>query len=531
MKYDCIVVGTGIAGLSFALELPEHIRILILSKGRSSEGSTAWAQGGIAAVTSPIDSISIHIQDTLIAGSGLCRPEQVEVLAADGTKAIDWLVSQNARFSEEEDGTYKLALEGGHSVPRILNAKDATGKELSRSLLLSAKSKANIEIREGVEVLDILTRQENGFKRCSGIHIWDRRIKKSEVHFSPAVFLATGGCGRLFRHSTNPWVSTGDGVAIGLRAGAIVEDMEFIQFHPTGLWGAGSRTFLISEAVRGHGAILRNHLGEAFMEHIHLRKDLAPRDIVARGIDAQIKKFNLEHLWLDIRHHSATELKEYFPTIYQHCLSKGIDMAQDLIPIVPSAHYQCGGIRVDSWSASDVSGLYAGGEVACTGVHGANRLASNSLLEGVVFARRAAQHFMESQWTLYRCDRLPPRLSPKELSILPRIQKNLRQLMHEKVGIVRNDLNLKHADLQIQSWQAEVENHWNAELVPHQLPIVRNMLMTASAIVKSALARRESRGLHYNQDCPNLSTELKHHAFELRESILTEVQARPRKVN
>lgn len=527
MKYDCIVVGTGIAGLSFALDLPAQARVLILSKGRLSEGSTAWAQGGIAAVISPTDSIESHIRDTRIAGAGLCREDQVELLARDGAQAIEWLVAQNARFSSEEDGSFVLALEGGHSVARILNARDATGREISRSLLAMAKSRSNIEIREGVEVLDILTAEDHGQRRCSGIHLWDRRSKKAELHYCPAVFLATGGCGRLFRHSTNPWVSTGDGVAIGLRAGAIVEDMEFIQFHPTGLYGTGSRSFLISEAVRGHGAILRNHLGEAFMESEHMLKDLAPRDIVARGIDRQLKKFDLKHVWLDISHHSQRDLKSVFPNIYSHCLSKGIDMSKDWIPVVPSAHYQCGGIRVDSYSASDVVGLYAGGEVACTGVHGANRLASNSLLEGVVFSRRAAKHFTESQWELKKSDSLPPILSPKELALLPRIQSQLRQLMHEKVGIMRTDHSLSKADLQIENWLLEVENLWG-EQIPHQLPVVRNMLTTASSIVKSALARRESRGLHYNLDCPQKSDQLQHHAFAYENGKIIPAEARPR---
>lgn len=527
MKYDCIVVGTGIAGLSFALDLPAHARILILSKGRLSEGSTAWAQGGIAAVISPVDTIDSHVKDTLVAGAGLCRADQVELLAAEGASAIEWLVAQNARFSSEEDGSFVLALEGGHSVARILNARDATGREISRSLLAMAKSRSNIEIREGVEVLDVLSHPKDGQTYCSGIHLWDRRAKKAEIHYCPVVFLATGGCGRLFRHSTNPWVSTGDGVAIGLRAGAVVEDMEFIQFHPTGLYGTGSRSFLISEAVRGHGAILRNHLGEAFMEAEHMLRDLAPRDIVARGIDRQLKKHDLKHVWLDISHHSSSDLKAHFPNIYAHCMSKGIDMAKDWIPVVPSAHYQCGGLRVDSKGSTDVIGLYAGGEVACTGVHGANRLASNSLLEGVVFSRRSAAHFAATQWHSPECCTPLSVLSSKEVKRLIHIQMDLRQWMHEKVGIMRTDSSLRQADHQIENWLSEVETLWG-DTIPHQLPVVRNMLTTASAIVKSALARRESRGLHYNLDCPQKSDHLCHHAFAYEQGKIIPVPARPR---
>jgi L-aspartate oxidase len=527
-SYDLIVLGTGIAGLSTALECPPHWRILCLAKGALAESSTAWAQGGIAAVTHAIDSVAQHVHDTFVAGVDLCLSEPVHTMAEHSHDAIRSLVEWGARFSKSANGDFARALEGGHSVPRILNARDLTGREIQHAMLRTAKARPNLDLRSKAEVLEL---HLDPAGQISGLSYWDHATQSLQTHTCPRIVIATGGIGRLFPHTTNPSVATGDGLALALQAGASLRDLEFVQFHPTGFWAKGLRTFLISEAVRGHGAHLLNSAGERFMPALHPQAELAPRDIVARGIDAEIRKqlmdpqmSPLPHVWLDIRHQDPQELEKHFPAICEHLAQQNLHLAKDLIPVVPSAHYSCGGIAVDILGQSSVPGLFAVGEAASTGVHGANRLASNSLLEGVVFGRLLAQHLAQHLSTQENQTQAQQDLSaslslqnsplqnfqygsPKEHQRVQRLQTQLRKWMGLRVGILRSHQDLQSAQSKIQSWLQEALA-MPQNILPTQRWKMR--LLVAQALVESALARKESRGLHACLDYPQPSSQKLH---------------------
>ncbi len=516
-QFDFLVVGSGIAGLSFALRIAPLGTVALITKARSVDGSTNKAQGGIASAVAPTDSIESHIEDTLIAGAGLCRRESVELLAQKGPETIRTLIDWGVRFTRQREKPhewypYHLALEGGHSHRRILHADDLTGAEIMRAMLAEAKSMPSIRLFEAHTAIDLIC-EENGEKRCCGAEVLNRQTGEVERFISRVVVLATGGMGRVFLHTTNHEVSTGDGIAMAYRAGAAVCDMEFMQFHPTSLALPGADNFLISEAVRGHGGILRNHLGEAFMENEHPLKNLAPRDIVARAIDRQMKMYDLPHVWLDVTHISDRDLRFYFPNIYKKCRSFGLKIEHEQIPVVPAAHYTCGGVFVDTESHSTIPGLYVCGETSCTGVHGANRLASNSLLESVVFSLRAAED--AKQWLNSPFPSPPPSAEQRRFSPIESDWKGeeneLRTLMWKMVGIVRNDADLAEAALEIEALRTRVEIAWNSSTLPTiSLLQLRNLIQTSALLVEAARRRKESRGLHYSVDWPDRNDQIGH---------------------
>lgn len=521
--FDWIVVGSGLAGLSFALEAAQHGKVLLLTKTASSAGSTGRAQGGIASVMSPSDSLEHHIQDTLVAGAGLCRENRVRTLVELGPAAIQSLVSWGVCFSREgsdKAGPFHLALEGGHSASRILHAEDWTGREILRALLLAVQENPNIELRENYMAIDLVKnrhRKSNyaGPERCYGLYALDICSKQVEIFLARAVILCTGGVGQAYLTTTNDDVSTGDGIAMAYRAGAHIEDMEFVQFHPTSFYDPGQPTFLISEALRGFGGVLRNHEGIAFMAKVHPRADLAPRDIVARAIDAEIKRSGKSYVYLDMTAFDANQLIAEFPNIYQHCLHRGIDISKEKIPIVPAAHFLCGGIRVDESSQSNIPGLYACGEAACTGVHGANRLASNSLLEAVVYAGQALRHALihraaipdPSDFLLWDSSHVEP---VSELGLYSSARETIQNTLSNYVGIVRNDLRLQRARELIELIHRQTQqDYWTRTLEPSLIE-TRNLALSALLIVHSAIHRRESRGLHYNSDYVDMMEKPRH---------------------
>ena len=522
---DFLVVGSGIAGLSAALSLSAHGSVFLVTKGDSLEGSTNRAQGGIASAMAPTDSIELHIRDTLEAGAGLCRPEVVRILAENGPDTIRTLIDWGVRFTRQRENPeawfpYHLALEGGHSHRRILHADDLTGAEIMRAMLEEARATPSIRFFESHLAIDLLREQAPstahpfGAGRCCGALVLDSEQRRVETFLARVVILATGGAGQVFQHTTAPSVSTGDGIAMAFRAGAPTEDMEFMQFHPTSLAHPQADCFLISEAVRGHGGILRNHRGEAFMEGEHPLKDLAPRDIVARAIDRQMKKHHLEHVWLDVTHLDEKELRFHFPNIFRKCREFGIRIEKQTIPVVPAAHYLCGGVKVNTSSESEIPGLFVCGEASCTGVHGANRLASNSLLESVVFSLRAAEAARAYL-------PLPHPAYPQEESYPPfgeiqgrwhNLEEQLRSTMWRKVGIVRTEPGLAEARREIDIIHREVEIAWNSgNPLDIQMVRLRNLTLVAGILIQSAQNRKESRGLHWFSDWPNTSEEFCRH--------------------
>jgi len=521
--FDWIVIGSGLAGLTYALEAARHGKVLLLTKNESGAGSTGKAQGGIASVMSPSDSLQQHIQDTLDAGAGLCRSERVDTLVKKGPQAIKRLVEWGVNFSRESqasDSEFHLALEGGHSASRILHAEDWTGKEIIRALLEAVRADAQIEVRENYMAIDFLKNRHrkdrlSGPERCYGLYALNILEKTVEMFLARAVITCTGGVGQAYLTTTNDQVSTGDGIAMAYRAGALVEDMEFIQFHPTSFYNPGQPTFLISEALRGYGGVLRNHQGYPFMKDVDPRADLAPRDRVARAIDAEMKKSGKLHVYLDMTAFSATSLQNEFPNIYKHCLQRGIDISHDFIPVVPAAHFLCGGIRVDEHSQTSIPGLYACGEAACTGVHGANRLASNSLLEAVVYSGQALIHALENRAPLPRVEDFYPwdasRVVPvTELSLYSSARETIQNTLSHYVGIVRTDLRLQRARELVELIHRQTQqDYWTNTLEPSLIE-TRNLALIALLVVHSAINRHESRGLHYNSDYPELLTRAKH---------------------
>lgn len=520
---DFLVIGSGIAGLTYALKVAHHFpdkKVLVMTKATADETNTKYAQGGIAVVNDmENDSFEKHIEDTLVAGDGLCNEKVVEIVVKEGPDRVQEIIGWGARFDKEEDGDYKRGKEGGHSEFRILHHKDVTGKEMERALIEAVAKCTNIEFIKHCFVVDIITQHHLGYLvskatpdiECYGVYVLNLETNKIEKVLAGITLLASGGNGQVYRTTTNPSIATGDGVAMVYRAKGRVENMEFIQFHPTALYEPGVRgqAFLITEAVRGDGGILRNKNGEAFMERYDERKDLAPRDIVARAIDSEMKRTGTEHVWLDCRHFSKEKFTEHFPNIYEKCLSIGIDITKNMIPVSPAAHYSCGGIKTDEWGRSSIRNLYACGECASTGLHGANRLASNSLLEAMVFAHRC---YMDSVVKVNNpatsSDSIVPdwnakgTTEPKEMILITQSLKELQQVMSDYVGIVRNDIRLQRAMRRLDLLWEETEQLYQTSTLSPQLLELRNMITVGYLIVKGAMFRKESRGLHYNTDYP-----------------------------
>jgi len=513
-EYDHVVIGSGIAGLTFALNAAERGSVAIFTKRAGSESNTAWAQGGVACVTSEEDSFDLHVKDTLEAGAGLCNEDVVRTVVTEGPERIDTLVEMGMVFDTRENETggteLDLGREGGHSKRRVLHFQDATGRRIEETLLDKAMAHPNIEIFENYMAVDFLTTGKLGYAMqdsCVGVYVLNEETGEVETIRSDINVLATGGCGKVYLYSTNPDVATGDGVAMAWRAGATIANMEFVQFHPTCLFHTTVKSFLVSEAVRGEGGILLDRKGRAFMEHYHPRKELAPRDIVARAIDSEMKRSGAKCVYLDISHKPADFLKDRFPTIYETCHRLGIDMTTQPIPVVPAAHYQCGGVRTDLNGETSLRGLYAVGEVASTGLHGANRLASNSLLEGLVMAHRCAaltarkvrplQHHQLPEW------RPGQAIDVDEKVVIYHNWDEIRRLMWDYVGIVRTDKRLKRAATRLRILQTEIQEfYWNFKLTTEILEL-RNLAMVAALIVDSAISRKESRGLHFTLDYPD----------------------------
>ena len=524
LKTDFLVIGSGIAGLTYALKVAQQCpdkNVLVLTKTMSDETNTKYAQGGIAVVNDlENDSFEKHIEDTLIAGDGLCDPEVVEIVVKEGPARVNELIVWGAKFDKEADGDYKLGKEGGHSEFRILHHKDITGKEMERALLDAVHRQKNIEIINHCFVVDLITQHHLGFLitkstpdiECYGVYVLNLKTHNIERILARITLLATGGNGQIYRTTTNPSIASGDGVAMVYRAKGKIENMEFIQFHPTALYEPGVRgqAFLITEAVRGDGAILRNKNGEAFMERYDVRKDLAPRDIVARAIDSEMKITGTEHVWLDCTHMAKDKFIAHFPNIYEKCISIGIDVTKDHIPVSPAAHYSCGGIKTDKWGRTSIQSLYACGECASTGLHGANRLASNSLLEAMVFAHRCFTDAIDQVKNTKILEHVPDwnaqgTSEPKEMILITQSLKELQQVMSDYVGIVRNNVRLQRAMRRLDLLWEETEQLYQSSTLSPQLLQLRNMITVGYLVVKGAAFRKESRGLHYNTDYPEKS--------------------------
>jgi len=519
-QYDLIVVGAGLAGLTVALEAASHRKIAILAKRQLTEAATAWAQGGIVGVLDKKDSFESHIGDTIEAGAGIVSESTARYIAENSSNAIEWLVDQGVEFTPDPEGPLGLHLtrEGGHTHRRIAHVADATGKAIHDALLAKVKNHPNIDLLEHWIAIDLITNRHlvqkpnKDYKKsiqkdqCLGVYALDIKENKVKTLTADAVVLATGGVGKVYKYTTNPDTSTGDGIAMAWRAGCRVGNMEFMQFHPTCLYHPEERSFLITEALRGEGGQLKLPDGTRFMADHDERMELAPRDIVARAIDFEIKKHGLEYVLLDATHLGADFLKEHFPTIYAKCLSVGIDITKQAIPVVPAAHYTCGGVVTDLNGQTDLPHLYSVGEATCTGLHGANRLASNSLLECVVIGKSTAKKILEDhqssiplvkQWDDSQVE------DADELVVISHNWDELRSLMWNYVGIVRTTRRLERAMHRIEFLKTEVNEYYSNFKVNRDLIELRNLLDCAELIVRSALARKESRGLHYNRDFPD----------------------------
>lgn len=516
LQFDFLVIGSGSAGLTYALQVAEHGTVGIITKKDRAESNTNYAQGGIATVLDKSDSFDSHIQDTLVAGAGLCKVEAVEVIVKEGPQVVMDLIHKGAEFTRKDE-VLDLGREGGHSANRIVHAADMTGKEIERVLLKQVAQHPQITVLEHHFAMDLLTEHHLGKPvtrydndtHCYGVYALNILEDKVEKIYAHTTLLATGGAGRVYLHTTNPDIATGDGIAMAYRAKARVANMEFIQFHPTSLAIPEANSFLISEAVRGHGAYLRNSDGERFMHLYDDRLELAPRDIVARAIDDQMKKRGEPHVFLDVTHIDRNELLHHFPNIFNECLKYGIDLSESWAPVVPAAHYICGGVVTDLYGRTSIHGLFAAGEVSCTGVHGANRLASNSLLEALVFAKRAAKKAVEYMKNAPVSHQDFPEwddsgtINTEEWVLVSHNLLELQHLMADYVGIVRSNLRLERAFRRTKLLYEEVENFYGRNKVSVPLCQLRNMIGIAYLIIRCAMKRKESRGLHYTTDYPN----------------------------
>jgi len=511
-RFDFLVIGGGIAGLTYALEVAEAGTVAVLFKKGMVESSTSWAQGGVAAVTAADDTVALHQHDTEVAGAGLCNPRIVSIVVTEGPARVQELISRGARFDKDAAaGGFHLHREGGHSRRRIFHAADATGAEIQRTLLEAAKSHPNITFVTYANAIDLITTQKLGIhsnepNRAVGAYVLlnDRTV---EVFLADKILMATGGAGKVYLYTSNPDVASGDGIAMSYRAGARVANMEFFQFHPTCLFHPRAKSFLITEAMRGEGAKLRRINGAEFMADYHPDRELAPRDVVARAIDNEMKKHGEDYVLLDISHRDPAFVREHFPTIYAKCLEFGFDITQGPVPVVPAAHYLCGGIVVDAHGRTDIEGLYAAGECAHTGLHGANRLASNSLLEGLVFGHRAATD-SRARFRSYAPVETAPAWNPgsatssDEQVVIKQNWDEIRRFMWNYVGIVRTNKRLERALRRCELIEQEIrEYYWNFYVTSNLLEL-RNLNLVASLVIRCALARHESRGLHYNLDYP-----------------------------
>ena len=508
--FEVVILGSGLAGLTVALNLADHRKIAIVTKRELLDGASNWAQGGIAAVLASEDSPESHISDTQIAGAGLCNEEITRYAVERGREGVEWLISQGVPFTRDQssESGYHLTREGGHSHRRVIHAADATGHAVQTTLEGKVKAHPNITLLEHHVAIDLVTSEKLGLPTpaCHGLYVLDDKSNKVVTISADNVVLATGGAGKVYLYTTNPDTATGDGIAMGWRAGCRVANMEFIQFHPTCLYHPQAGSFLISEAVRGEGGLLRLPDDSRFMLEHDSRAELAPRDIVARAIDFEMKRRGLDCVFLDITHKPEAFLKEHFPTIHGRCLELGIDIAREPIPVVPAAHYTCGGIQTDQDGFTGVPGLYAVGETAHTGLHGANRLASNSLLECLVFGRAAAQHILaqpvRQRASLPAWDESRVTDADEEV-VIAHNWDELRRFMWDYVGIVRTNKRLERAMHRIQLLSEEIHEYYSNFRVSGDLLELRNLVLTAELIVRSAMQRKESRGLHFSRDFPD----------------------------
>ncbi len=515
---DVLIIGSGAAGLSLALRLADQHQVIVLSKGPVTEGSTFYAQGGIAAVFDETDSIDSHVEDTLIAGAGICDRHAVEFVASNARSCVQWLIDQGVLFDThiQPNGaeSYHLTREGGHSHRRILHAADATGREVQSTLVSKAQNHPNIRVLERSNAVDLIVSDKIGLpgtRRVVGAWVWNRNKETVETCHAKAVVLATGGASKVYQYTTNPDISSGDGIAMAWRAGCRVANLEFNQFHPTALYHPQARNFLLTEALRGEGAYLKRPDGTRFMPDFDERGELAPRDIVARAIDHEMKRLGADCMFLDISHKPADFIRQHFPMIYEKLLGLGIDLTQEPVPIVPAAHYTCGGVMVDDHGRTDVEGLYAIGEVSYTGLHGANRMASNSLLECLVYGWSAAEDITRRMPDAHGVSTLPPwdesRVeNPDERVVIQHNWHELRLFMWDYVGIVRTTKRLERALRRITMLQQEIDEYYAHFRVSNNLLELRNLVQVAELIVRCAMMRKESRGLHFTLDYPELLT-------------------------
>ncbi|EEZ0368178.1 L-aspartate oxidase [Escherichia coli] len=515
---DVLIIGSGAAGLSLALRLADQHQVIVLSKGPVTEGSTFYAQGGIAAVFDETDSIDSHVEDTLIAGAGICDRHAVEFVASNARSCVQWLIDQGVLFDTHVqpngEESYHLTREGGHSHRRILHAADATGREVQSTLVSKAQNHPNIRVLERSNAVDLIVSDKIGLpgtRRVVGAWVWNRNKETVETCHAKAVVLATGGASKVYQYTTNPDISSGDGIAMAWRAGCRVANLEFNQFHPTALYHPQARNFLLTEALRGEGAYLKRPDGTRFMPDFDARGELAPRDIVARAIDHEMKRLGADCMFLDISHKPADFIRQHFPMIYEKLLGLGIDLTQEPVPIVPAAHYTCGGVMVDDHGRTDVEGLYAIGEVSYTGLHGANRMASNSLLECLVYGWSAAEDITRRMPDAHGVSTLPPwdesRVeNPDERVVIQHNWHELRLFMWDYVGIVRTTKRLERALRRINMLQQEIDEYYAHFRVSNNLLELRNLVQVAELIVRCAMMRKESRGLHFTLDYPEQLT-------------------------
>ncbi|MEI1279975.1 L-aspartate oxidase [Leptospira venezuelensis] len=533
IKTDFLVIGSGITGLFQALKLSNVGQTVIVTKKSDYESNTNYAQGGIASVFAQGDKFEDHVKDTLESGAGLCDPEAVRVLVKEGPPLVKELLEYGVPFNLNQEGEFDLHREGGHGTNRIVHAHDRTGHEIEKTLLQIVKQNPNIQILEYHTVVDLITPHHLKKKGliCFGAYVLSNQTEEIIPILAKKTIIASGGAGQVYSHTTNPKIATGDGVACAYRAGAEIRNMEFYQFHPTSLYHEKGDSFLISEAVRGKGAVLLGMDGEPFMKKYHPMADLATRDIVARAIDAEMKKSGDPHVWLDISHKPAAEIKEAFPSIYAKCLELGIDITTDPIPVVPAAHFMCGGIATDLWGKTRIENLFAAGEASCTGVHGGNRLASNSLLECLVFSNRIAEEIRKNPPNfLPEHDQIPAwdkegLVNTEEWVLISHDLSEIKNTMSNYVGIVRSNLRLERAKRRMDLIYAEVRDYYNRTIVTNPLLELRNLVLVAELIIRSALARHESRGLHYSTDYPENRSPSRHDTILINDLVHGDLQA------